>query len=184
MRMPRLDGELVSGSRVRERQLPATGEPLDQDERPEGHLPAHLVASFLCLRLELLQDLAGSVEVAHHHQPPPEHVTRAEVPFELELELLLDLEPTFEEARRDHRVVLLRPARIGDRLGEESGIAGPLGPCHRLAAVGQRSVAIGLDQVMARANGENPGAAGLVCPGFRQRLIDLLEQLGRIFPAA
>ena len=74
MRMPRLDGELVSGSRVRERQLPATGEPLDQDERPEGHLPAHLVASFLCLRLELLQDLAGSVEVAHHHQPPPEHV--------------------------------------------------------------------------------------------------------------
>ena len=32
---------------------------------------------------------------------------------------------------------------------------------------------------MARANGKNPGAAGLVCPGFGQRLIDLLEQLGR-----
>ena len=70
----------------------------------------------------------------------------------------------------------LRVPHARDRRGEESRIADSLGPLERRSGVRKRGAHVGREQVEEAAESQDPGGAGVVTRGLRQRFADELAR--------
>ena len=133
MSVLRLLGELVRRERMVERELPATGEPLEHRQLPERHRPSALVPPGSGGGLKLVENAARPVELSEIHQLSRQRATWAVEVVEWEPEALLDRHAALEQARCDLARVHLARSQPRDRGCEPGFVSGALDLLERRA---------------------------------------------------
>ncbi len=88
--------QLVGDGGMVERPLPVTREPLELAQPPEDLPPGAVIPASGRIRLQLLENGPGLVELTHAHEEPRTRHARAFVVLERQPQALLDLHSALE----------------------------------------------------------------------------------------
>ena len=152
------------------------GEPLGPGQTPEELGAEALVASCRRLRLDLLEDRAGSIEVAEADQAAAERNARALAVLEGEAEPLLDLHASLDEAGRELARAPLGGRQKPDCRCDECRIADSLGLLERRASIRHCRVDFGLKHAEPCAVAQDPRQTRVVGARLDERLVQELDQ--------
>lgn len=176
----RLVGELDRSVRVIEGPLQTARPPLGHGQAAEHAPPGQLVAASCRGRRRLLEDCAGTIDLADDHEMPAQGDARALVVLERETKPVLDLHTALEQARSDLGRPRLGSADLGDRGGEKNRVPDLLSELECSPAVGEPVPDVAQHQLHETPIGEDARRAGVVARCLGERLPAELPQLGEV----